>query len=293
MVPVLRCVVGAAGNGHCWDRSGGNQFFLRCAGDCCSRHCKSQREPGAFFGQNSPGNPSAGQGIGTNNVNTAMPNPSIAPTIPNQPAAGNQPRSGAQPGQTGSMESQRLNSLNRSYQSQQQRALSAERQRLNGPMQTGISGSGRVVDRQSAAADLRRLGLATEDWRIVNQNGRWWFWTPNKSWMYFDNGSWRDYRANNLGLAISGDRRTVTFPPGYAPEDWRLVFHANRWWFWTPNESWMYFDHGRWNDYRASGPVVTRGQAENQYRVGYRGTNAGSTSPSTVQVPGTNNDSRR
>jgi hypothetical protein len=62
------------------------------------------------------------------------------------------------------------------------------------------------------------------------------------------------------------------FPAGYPADDWRLVFHNGRWWFWTPRESWLYFDRGRWSDFRG-GPVARRERFDGRYGVGFRGDN--------------------
>jgi hypothetical protein len=107
----------------------------------------------------------------------------------------------------------------------------------------------------------------------VNQQGRWWYWGPDNSWLYYDSGNWTPYQGSQNSSDRQADQRGVNFPSGYAAEDWRLVRHNDRWWFWTPNESWMYFRDNRWNDYRATGQARTTGQTERgeQYGVGYRG----------------------
>jgi hypothetical protein len=250
---------------------------------------------------NSPGNPSAGTANGSNPAPTAV---------------GALPLS-AQAGQTGSMESQRVNALNQEYQRLQQREMTGNQMRPNeqrptndvnqlvpaipgspppvaaqrpvnpsspaahsrlgaGELNTSALGTAEnthPVSRPTAINGLRQLGYAADDWRIVNQSGRWWFWTPNNSWMYFNNGKWVDYQSRHPDGTILNGRRAVSFPPGYVAEDWRLVFHDGRWWYWTPNDSWMYLRDGTWNDYPANGRVAARGKTANRYSAGYRGAN--------------------
>jgi hypothetical protein len=271
----------------------------------------STSNPGPATANNSPGNPSAGS-------NTA-----VNPTSPSAQAAGHPAMTGAQPGQTGSMESQRLNTLNQAYQDQQQRELSNEQQRLGAQGQpsdlnelapsAGLPSTGAVpafgtsrplasapagavsitnstANRNLIVDDLRQHGLAADAWRVVNQSGRWWFWSPENTWLYLDSGRWVAYRPENMDLHASPDRDSVSFPPGYAAEDWRRVFHHGRWWFWTPNNTWMYFRDGHWNDFPQVATASDRG-ASSDYGVGYRGPNsatgsfAGRSSASTQPQP--------
>jgi hypothetical protein len=245
---------------------------------------------------------------GTNPANSALP--PITNNSPGNPLSGTSPTgrsvsNSVQPGQTGSPETQRVNALNQEYQNQQQHRLSTQRQRLdqqqtsdinqlapNGgqpglaPLGVGVhspvdsvpdrnlSGSAPVFDRGFIVNDLRQQGFATEDWRVVNQNGRWWFWSPDNSWLYYNGGSnngnkrgWVAYRGSSR-LQDSGSpaRGSVSLPAGYPAEDWRLVQHEGRWWFWTPEQTWMYFNGGRWNDYS-----VGNADGASRYSVGYRG----------------------
>ncbi len=264
--------------------------------------------PAATANTTSPNPLATNGGTGTSNAVqpkvTSSPNTdsSIAtgapPTAGSTPLSGAQPGqtgtlSGAQPGQTGTMESQRLNSLNQVYENQQRATIQQQQQSRRNQSARDINqlspgtsvvepaairgGVNRPVDphldREFIVGDLRRQGQPADGWRVVNQQGRWWYWGPDNSWLYYDSGNWTPYHGSQNNGDPQADRRSVNFPPGYAAEDWRLVHHNNRWWFWTPNESWMYFQNNQWNDYRAAGQARAIGQTERseQYGVGYRG----------------------
>lgn len=193
------------------------------------------------------------------------------------------------------MESRRVNALNQAYELQQRRDVSQNPSRLGEHPTSDVnqlaptSSRGQLpigtpppvnqsvsldASRRSAINGLQQLGYTADDWRVVNQSGRWWFWAPNNSWMYFNNGTWIDYQTSRSDRTALNARRAVSFPPGYATEQWRLVFHEGRWWFWTPNETWMYLRDGQWNDYPAGGRVAGPGSAGTQYSAGYRGASA-------------------
>jgi hypothetical protein len=218
----------------------------------------------------------------------------------------------AQPGQTGSMENQRLNALNRQFEQQQvdssnQQQLTTEQGASSvvpvtpqfaqpgasvpleintaarmAPSRT-ITGANTVVDRGFVVNDLRRQGMFVDDWRLVNQNGRWWFWTPENRWLYYNADRWVEYPTQNRG-SFAGPQ-SIPVPAGFSAEDWRLVFHEGRWWFWTPNETWMYFRNGRWNDFPPGGIVSTRVEPERPHTVGYRGEGVQRDMPEAAAVP--------
>ena len=31
------------------------------------------------------------------------------------------------------------------------------------------------------------------NWRLVNQSGQWWYWSPGNYWMYYRSGAWQRY----------------------------------------------------------------------------------------------------
>jgi hypothetical protein len=192
------------------------------------------------------------------------------------------------------MESRRLNAQNQDFQNQQQRELLRDQQRLGtqqgemnllGPNQLGPSsrlqsdrtfrrgvGIGAPVNWQFLLDELWRHGLRAEGWRVVNDRGRWWYWTPEESWMYYNYGSWVAYPGDGLYGGIVVDRREVSFPPGYPPDQWRLVYHNGRWWFWAPNRTWLYLSGDnwiRWWGHREN--VAGARRAMERQSVGYRG----------------------
>lgn len=62
---------------------------------------------------------------------------------------------------------------------------------------------------------------------------------------------------------------------GATPDDWRMVQHKGRWWYWTPNNTWLYRHDNRWSAYippTGDRRADTRDlQSRRQYRAGYRG----------------------
>jgi hypothetical protein len=48
------------------------------------------------------------------------------------------------------------------------------------------------------------VAAGAESWRYRSDNGRWWYWTPQNSWMrYGDDGQWTDYRADSYPAAAN------------------------------------------------------------------------------------------
>ena len=306
-----------------------------------SQEAGSAAATGSPSGTSSPAgaNPASSAGPAAGNNTSVSPATDGTSGVANSPnssptAAGTQPLSGAQPGQTGSMESQRLNALNQEYHNQQQRELTRDQQQgeqqnaLNGANQLDPSrGVGRgpafqgdpalgergvnqlapgqqvapayrglrlrgnqPFDRGLVIEGLRQLGQPGDDWRVVNHGGRWWYYTPDKAWMYYGDEGWVSHRAGNFRREGVDNRRDVSFPGGYPTDDWRLVFHGGRWWFWTPNQTWMYHRDGRWNDFRSRGPIAGRTQSNERYGVGYRGPDTAIDPRSTTDVPPASED---
>lgn len=132
------------------------------------------------------------------------------------------------------------------------------------------------LDRNSAIDRLRRGGRQIDDWRVVEQNGRLWYWTPQRSWMVYNNGNWSPYRRgmrSGVGAASAEaiSRGDLAYPDGYPSEEWRLVNHNNRWWYWTPDETWLYRNDNRWNPYRNRSTTLRQNRAQQRYSTGYRG----------------------
>jgi hypothetical protein len=124
----------------------------------------------------------------------------------------------------------------------------------------GAPGVGARIEAREAAR-----GLTPGDrWRYVNDANQWWYYTPQHSWMYYRNNAWAPYdAASYTGVAIPAAPLT---PAGYGnnPDSWRYVYNGNRWWYYTPQQSWMYHAGAQWAPYQATGPGP-------RYRTGYRG----------------------
>jgi hypothetical protein len=90
-------------------------------------------------------------------------------------------------------------------------------------------------------------------------------------------------------------------------QDWREVYYNNRWWYYTPQNNWMYYDNSQWNPYNGpassssglNNPSVVNpgpGTATEPYRVGFRGDaaaggNRTSASPNAMGTSGLNQNS--
>ena len=73
-------------------------------------------------------------------------------------------------------------------------------------------------------------------------------------------------------IVHTSSRRNVTLPVGYPADAWRLVLHDGRWWFWTPNRTWLYLSGGQWIDWSREAERLARQQGwDKPYGVGYRG----------------------
>jgi hypothetical protein len=263
--------------------------------------------PGAGAAGSAPTiTPNAPQG-GTHLDGTVTPGPNIGISAsqmpPTTPGVGRS--EGAQPGQSGSAGAIRQRSPAASssgtnfggsptpgFQPQQQGIqrppLDANAQPTADPTFRSNSGVSRppVFSRQRAFAptwanqrqrdlllnDLRANGHLADEWRVLQQDGRWWYYTPDESWLVYDNQQrWTAYRPQVETGAPSNARPTVIFPSNYPREDWRLVFHQGRWWFWTPEATWLYQERGRWVDYNQVREDIARAATLDRRSVGYRG----------------------
>ena len=45
------------------------------------------------------------------------------------------------------------------------------------------------------------INSGANNWRYVNQNGQWWYWTPNNTWLYYRGNTWNQY--NNPGAGTN------------------------------------------------------------------------------------------
>jgi hypothetical protein len=74
--------------------------------------------------------------------------------------------------------------------------------------------------------------------------------------MYYDNGAWQEYAADNTYDAAAA-RADV-------PSDPRYQWYNNQWWYWLPTNRWSYYDHGGWRD-------AAPGVGPERRETGYRG----------------------
>jgi hypothetical protein len=51
--------------------------------------------------------------------------------------------------------------------------------------------TGQVNPNAAQAAQLNNANA--NNWRTVNQNGQWWYWTPGNYWMYYSGNTWSRY----------------------------------------------------------------------------------------------------
>jgi len=85
-----------------------------------------------------------------------------------------------------------------------------------GTSNAGASGtlapSGAVNSPPGAMASQLQLNTPSRSnqnpnaWRVVNQNGQWWYWTPSNFWMYYRAGAWQRYNPD-IGLAPAPQRQ--------------------------------------------------------------------------------------
>jgi hypothetical protein len=256
--------------------------------------------PPAWCQQASGANQGAGQtgsqsGASASSANQASPGGTNQNVVPqNQPHAnpGNPPGTaapqGAQPGQTGSADNLQRRALDQQQHANQQLSEQQQlnQQQLNQRSQfqrnqfdprakqgrsAARQGFSRFPNRATAVDSLRQMIPQFDDWRMVERDGRFWYWTPERNWMYFNNGNWSAYDAGMANRQQSLTTDNLTFPTGLPRDDWRAVHHNGRWWYWTPDESWMYLHAGRWNALRDQSTALRRERLRQRYGVGYRG----------------------
>lgn len=84
----------------------------------------------------------------------------------------------------------------------------------------------------------------------------------------------------NVGQGVMNGPNNVTTPQnvsGAAAVDnnWRMVNHNGRWWYWTPDNAWLYRNGNGWMAYKGRGTarrnLAERNLYNQQRRVGYRG----------------------
>jgi hypothetical protein len=58
--------------------------------------------------------------------------------------------------------------------------------------------------------------------------------------------------ADSLNSAPDRAAATTTVTTGRPENRWRYRFFRGRWWYWTPDNRWSYFNGSRWTPYRSS-----------------------------------------
>ncbi len=79
----------------------------------------------------------------------------------------------------------------------------------------------------------------------------------------------RDNAANRQENRI--DRRADRQANRTNLNDWRMVNHQNRWWYYHPNNSWSYWQNNRWNSWQEPVRTFSTQPMPNRYQSGYRG----------------------
>jgi hypothetical protein len=46
---------------------------------------------------------------------------------------------------------------------------------------------------QSNPSNAPSYTQSASSWRLVNQSGQWWYWSPGNYWMYYRSGAWQRY----------------------------------------------------------------------------------------------------
>jgi hypothetical protein len=108
-----------------------------------------------------------------------------------------------------------------------------------------------------------------ERWRFRMNNGRWWYWSPENRWSYYDNGNWTVYPAQGYTANYSPDTSAAvgdcTTPVGgygalsngsqnasSTNIDPRYRFDNGQWYYQTDN-GWLTYNDGQWVEPR--GPL--------------------------------------
>lgn len=146
---------------------------------------------------------------------------------------------------------------------------SAALAQIRGPARRAAAGAAAVAGAPGVGARIEAREAARgvtpgDRWRYVNHGNQWWYYTPQNSWMYYQNNAWAPYDAASYRGA--GAPVAPLTPAGYGanPDSWRYVYNGNRWWYYTPQQSWMVHNGNQWSAYAAAGAVP-------RYQTGYRG----------------------
>ena len=78
-----------------------------------------------------------------------------------------------------------------------------------GPDSAAPINNGAVVNPGGPMQPAQRHAAGTpHDWRFVYNNGMWWYYLPNKTWAYYQNGGWQNYEQNVPHIAERPNRTT-------------------------------------------------------------------------------------
>ncbi len=116
-----------------------------------------------------------------------------------------------------------------------------------------------------------------EQWRFRMNNGRWWYWSPENRWSYYDNGNWTEFQGGqgytaNYAPDTSGGTGDCTTPAGgygalpnadqngyVTGLDPRYRFDNGQWYYQTDN-GWLAYNDGQWIEPRGPLPnFIVRG----------------------------------
>jgi hypothetical protein len=67
--------------------------------------------------------------------------------------------------------------------------------------------TGQVNPNAARAAQTNNINAANNNWRMVNQSGQWWYWTPQNTWMQYTNGAWVQYVPPTTMQPLNGTTR--------------------------------------------------------------------------------------
>jgi hypothetical protein len=117
-----------------------------------------------------------------------------------------------------------------------------------------------------------------EGWRFRMNNGRWWYWSPENRWSYYDNGNWTEFQGGqgytaNYAPDTSGGTGDCTTPAGgygampnadqngyVTGLDPHYRFDNGQWYYQTDN-GWLAYTDGQWIEPRGPLPgFIARSQ---------------------------------
>lgn len=140
---------------------------------------------------------------------------------------------------------------------------------IRGPARRAAAGAAAVAGAPGVGARIEAREAARgvtpgDRWRYVNQGNQWWYYTPQNNWMYYNNNAWAPYNAATYTGAGAPVSPLAPIGYGASPDSWRYVYNGNRWWYYTPQTSWMVHNGNQWMAYPNRG-------ADSRYQTGYRG----------------------